>query len=110
MPKPKIEVTLRDARFSELPAVARILSLAFWDDQIFGELIHPKRAQYPLDSDLYWLRDARTNFWDHRYKFVVAVMPDATSPRGEKIIGIAEWERLGNGPKAMQRSRFDPRM
>lgn len=55
MPKPKIGVTLRDARFSELPAVARILSLAFWDDQIFGELIHRKRAQYPLDSDLYWL-------------------------------------------------------
>jgi len=106
--KPKAEVTLRKARFSELPAVARILSLAFWDDQIFGELIHPKRDQYPLDSDLYWLRDARVNYFNPHYEFLVATIPDTNSARGETIVGIAEWERLGNGPRARQRSRLDP--
>lgn len=108
--KPKVQFTIRDAQFKELPAAARLMTLAFWDDQIFGDLVHPKREQYPHDLDLYWLRERRVNFWNPHYKLIVAVIKDADAPGGEKVIGIAEWERLGDGAKALERAKLDPSM
>lgn len=108
--KPKVEVTIRDAQFKELPTAARLMTLAFWDDQMFGDLIHPDREKYPLDSDLYWLRERRVNYWDPHYKLIVAVIKDADAPGGEKVIGFAEWERLGDGAKALEWAKLDPSM
>lgn len=103
-----LKIAIRDARFKELPAAARIMTRAFWNDQIFGDMIHPLREQYPLDSDLYWLREQRVNFWNPHYKLLVAVVKDVEAPGGEKVIGIAEWERLGDGAKKRERGRYDP--
>jgi len=107
--KPLPRVVFRDAHYSELPAVARVMSLAFWDDHIFGALIHPHRDQYPLDSDLYWLRRARVNFWDYRYKFLVAVVPDERGAGSDRVVGIAQWERLGKGARTLDCAWYDPR-
>ncbi|KXJ90432.1 acyl-CoA N-acyltransferase [Microdochium bolleyi] len=107
--KPKVQVTIRNARFKELPTAARIMTLAFWDDQIFGNMIHPEREKYPLDSDLYWLRERRINFWNPHIKLLVATIKDADAPDGEKVIGIAEWERLGEGSRKLERTKLDPR-
>ncbi|KAH7030600.1 acyl-CoA N-acyltransferase [Microdochium trichocladiopsis] len=109
-PQPaKPAVVYRDARYGELPAVAHVYALAFWDDHIFGHLIHPKRDQFPLDSDLYWLRRARVNYWDYRYKWLVAVVPDEKAAGGEKVVGVAQWERIGDGGKALECAWWDPR-
>lgn len=101
------EVILRDASYGELPEIAQVMSLAFFEDNLFGELIHPYRQQYPEDVDLYWLRRARVNYWDYRWKWLVAVERDANGK--EVIIGIAQWARLGEGGKSMECPWYDPR-
>lgn len=103
-PTPRPRIVLRDAYYSELPAIARVMALAFWDDHIFGAMIHPHRARFPLDSDLYWLRRARVSYWDFHYKWLVAVERE-----GGRVVGIAQWERVGGGAKAMECAWFDPR-
>ncbi|KAL7758360.1 hypothetical protein ACKLNR_012887 [Fusarium oxysporum f. sp. zingiberi] len=101
------EIALRDARYSELPEIAHIMSEAFWKDNIFGELIHPHRNEYPNDVHLYWLRRARVNFWDYRWRWLVAVAKDES---GQEIIaGIAQWARLGDGGQELECWYLDPR-
>ncbi|KAH8202352.1 hypothetical protein TruAng_003524 [Truncatella angustata] len=99
---------LRDARYGELPEIARVMNLAFSNDNLFGELIHPHRKEHPNDADLYWLRRARINFWDYRWKWLVAV--DKSPDTGEVVIaGIAQWARLGDGGKLLECAWYDPR-
>ena len=100
-------VTLRDARYSELPEIARVMSRAFWKDVLFSDLIHPHREQYPEDVDLYWLRRARVVFWDYRWRLIVAVSKHQTGK--DTIVGIAQWERLGDGGKKLECATLDPR-
>jgi hypothetical protein len=100
------QITLRDANYSELPEVAHVMSKAFWNDNLFGDLIHPHREEYPDDADLYWLRRARVNFWDYRWRWIVAVAKDDSGK--EVIAGIAQWERLGEGGKKLECSYLDP--
>lgn len=105
-------IKLRDARYLELPAVAHVMAQAFWEDNLFGELIHPNREQFSDDVDLYWLRRARVNFWDYRWKWLVAVAPNPRSGPGEQpeiVVGIAQWARLGDGGKVKECAWFDPR-
>lgn len=101
-------VQIRKARYSELPSISQVLSKAFWDDNLNGDLIHPYRNQYPADVELYWLRRSRVNFWDYAWSWVVAV--DRNEEEGkEAIVGIAVWARLGDGSRALQCSWYDPR-
>ena len=101
------EIVLRDARYSELPEIANVMAQAFWNDNLFGDLIHPHRAQHPDDMDLYWLRRSRVTFWNWRWKFLVAVSKDAEGK--EVIAGVAQWGRLGDGGKEMDLWTLDPR-
>lgn len=101
------QVVLRDARYSELPEIANVMAQAFWDDNLFGDLIHPNRAQYPKDMDLYWLTRSRVYFWNWRFKFLVAVTKNEDGK--EVIAGIAQWMRLGDGGKKMELQTLDPR-
>lgn len=87
------QITLRDANYSDLPEAARVMSKAFWNDNLFGDLIHPHREKYPDDPDLYWLRRARVSFWDYRWRGIVAIAKDDSGK--DVIAGIAQWERLG---------------
>lgn len=101
------EIQLRDARYSELPRISHVLAKAFWEDNLFGQLIHPHRNEYPDDVDLYWLRRARVNFWDYRRRWLVATDKDKSGQ--EVIVGIAQWERLGDGGKKLECWYLDPR-
>ncbi|KAH9903777.1 acyl-CoA N-acyltransferase [Xylariomycetidae sp. FL2044] len=108
--QPTTAIKLRDARHGDLPAIAHVMTLAFWDDNLFGDLIHPHREQYPRDSDLYWLRRLRVNFWDYRSRFLVAVEEaDDDGKEEETIVGFSQWSRLGDGGKAMECHWLDPR-
>lgn len=99
---------LRDARYSELPEISHVMAQAFWEDNLFGDLVHPRRSKYPRDFDLYWLRRARVNFWDYRWKWLVAVDSDVDG--NEVIVGAAQWARLGEGGRKMECLWLDPRM
>jgi GNAT superfamily N-acetyltransferase len=86
--------SLRLARFADHAAMARTLSLAFWDDVLFGRLIHPYRSQYPHDSDLYWLRRIQVHWWNWSHVFLVTV--DVDDRTGTEIVtGVAHWNRMG---------------
>ncbi|KAI5459536.1 hypothetical protein BGZ63DRAFT_415097 [Mariannaea sp. PMI_226] len=95
------------AHYSELPEIAHVMAKAFWEDNLFGQLIHPHRNKHPDDVDLYWLRRARVNFWDYRWKWLVAVSKDESGQ--EVIAGIAQWARLGDGGQKMECWYLDPR-
>ncbi|PTB63247.1 acyl-CoA N-acyltransferase [Trichoderma citrinoviride] len=101
------QCVLRYARYSELPEIAHVMAKAFWDDNLFGDLIHPHRNEYPDDVDLYWLRRARVSFWNSRCRFIVAVAKDETGH--ETIAGIAQWARLGDGGKKLESWYMAPR-
>lgn len=113
-------IILRPARYSELTRIAHISARAFWDDNLFGDLIHPHRKAYPADMALWWLRRARVNFWDWTWHWMVAVevrKPQVGAPgkegsetqQEEVVVGAAQWVREGQGGKKMQCAWYDPR-
>lgn len=98
----------RDASYGELPEIAHVMNMAFSDDNLFGALIHPHREEHPNDADIYWLRRARVNFWDYRWKWLVAI--DKNKDGGKDVIaGVAQWARLGDGGKSRECAWYDPR-
>ena len=105
--QPAGAVVVRDARYGDLPAIAAMLSRAFWDDCLLGDLIHPRRYQFPRDSDLWYLRRMRVLFWDYRRRWRIATVrqPDGA----EAVIGLAHWERQGPGARKLDLWWFDPR-
>jgi hypothetical protein len=94
---------LRAARFSDLSSIATAWAAAFFDDEIIGELMHPHRNNYP--DDVYWFlhRGIRERFWDWRHQFIV-VTDDG------KVVGAADWRRLGRGGEDKKLGSADPRM
>jgi hypothetical protein len=98
--------TLRLAAFADLPAIARCWHAAFFDDEIIGEMMHPNRKEYP--EDVYWflLRGIVERFWDWRHQFIVVTVKEGWT---EKIVGAANWRRVGNGGKKMELWWADPR-
>ncbi|KAH7072390.1 acyl-CoA N-acyltransferase [Paraphoma chrysanthemicola] len=93
---------LRAARLSDLSSIAAVWAAAFFDDEIIGEIMHPHRNEHP--DDVYWflLRGIRERFWDWRHQFMVVT-------DGGKVVGAADWRRLGKGGEARELWRADPR-
>jgi hypothetical protein len=104
----KSEIQIRFARFADLQSIARVMGAAFFDDDLFGDIIHPHRKQYPDDVNLYWLRRAYVNFWNYRWRWLVAVDVDASTGK-EVVVGVAQWERMGSGGDALEPPLYDPR-
>ncbi|KAH5345296.1 hypothetical protein HBI38_149030 [Parastagonospora nodorum] len=100
------QYNLRLARITDLNSIAQIWTSAFFDDEIVGKMMHPHRSQYP--DDVYWflLRGVRERFWDWRHQFIVVT---ANEGGKEKVVGAANWRRLGRGGERMELGRVDPR-
>lgn len=99
---------IREAHYDELPQVAHLTAKAFWDDDLVGQRMHPHRNEYPDDFDLFFLQRARANYFNPRWRFIVAVVQDSNGR--EKLAGCGQWTRFGDGGKSMDYSWFDPRM
>ena len=98
---------IREARLSDHYAMAVVFGKAFFNEDLFGRIIHPHRDTYPDDVTLYWLRRIREHWFDWRNCFLVVVTKDCDGK--EAIVGVAEWTRQGAGSKAMELNMFDPR-
>ncbi|OAL31017.1 hypothetical protein AYO20_08438 [Fonsecaea nubica] len=83
----------RRARFSDLSAAARVCSLAFDDDVLFGRLIHPHRKSYPGDVDKYWYRRFIVDWWDPSHIFLVTTVRSKNG-LAEIVTGVAHWSRM----------------
>jgi hypothetical protein len=101
-------ITIRDARFTDLPAISRVMGRAFFDDDLFGDIVHPHRKQYPNDVNLYWGRRAYVNYWNYRWRFQVAVAKDIKTGK-EDVVAVSQWERMGSGGDRLECGRWDPR-
>ncbi|KAF2010154.1 hypothetical protein BU24DRAFT_455288 [Aaosphaeria arxii CBS 175.79] len=100
------ELILRLATASDLPAIARCWYYAFFDDEVIGDLMHPHREESPEDVYYFLLRGVRERFWDWRHQFIVITVIEEGI---ERIVGAADWRRIGDGGKAMELPRLDPR-
>jgi hypothetical protein len=97
---------LRAACFTDLRSIAQIWTSAFFDDEVIGQIMHPHRKQYPDDVYYFLLRGIQERFWDWRHQFIVVTTYDGAK---EKIVGAADWRRLGKGGERMELWRMDPR-
>ncbi|RVX74886.1 hypothetical protein B0A52_01163 [Exophiala mesophila] len=90
--------TLRRAQLSDLSPAARTVSLGFWDDVLFGRLIHPFRNSYPSHVDKYWYRKFIVDYWDWSHVMLVTTEPaegdTLTGGKPEIVTGFAHWSRI----------------
>lgn len=96
-------IKLREPSYSELPQIAALLRQAFWDDAIFGDLMHPHRAQYPQDYERWFLQRLRASFWNARSWMLIAFTENGAGgdiPNEQAdIVGFAQWTRVGPGAR-----------
>lgn len=91
---------LRPAQPSDESIIAQICAHAFFDEDLFGRVIHPYRAEYPEDVQIFWHQWVRDDWSNPRNKVVVAVT--AGDGLQEKIIGLAIWQRQGDDAGAQK--------
>lgn len=91
---------LRTARPSDEPELALICTRAFFDEDLFGRVIHPHRLEYPEDVQIFWHERVREDWSNPCNKVIVAVTND--KEQGEKILGMAVWQRQGDDVGAQQ--------
>lgn len=100
---------IRPARFSDHNAMAMVCTRAFFDEDLFGRLKHPRRSQYPDDPALFWHALIRECWFDWRNRVFVAITTDAKDGGKETIVGISIWQRQGEGGERMALKPYDPR-
>jgi GNAT superfamily N-acetyltransferase len=90
---------IRFATPQDEPAIAALCAVAFFEEGLFGEYIHPYRHQYPDDSKIFWHLRTRKAFQDPRKLIIVATV---TENGAEKIVAQATWQRQGDDAGAQK--------
>jgi GNAT superfamily N-acetyltransferase len=80
--------------------MAAICTRAFFNEDLFGRVIHPQRALYPSDMQIFWHSWLRDSWASPRNKIIVAV--ETFSDQEEKIVGAAIWQRQGDDAGAQR--------
>ncbi|KAF2402028.1 acyl-CoA N-acyltransferase [Trichodelitschia bisporula] len=89
---------IRPATAPDLPALAAILTRAFWDEDATGRFLHPHRAAYPADVHTYWERRLRPACYDWQTDILLctAASEESTDAKAsERPVGVAVWTRRG---------------
>ena len=84
---------VRPATFADLLPAAHVCARAFFDEDLFGVRIHPKRSSFPGDVYLFFLRELRKNFFDGRMTIMVSCAKEDQAT----VTGVAVWQRKGTG-------------
>jgi len=90
---------IRQANYNDLRAAAEVAAIAFTEDSLFGELMHPHRHEYPEEFTRFWEQEFRVKWLQPKYTFLVAV------DDRDKVVGLAIWERESESRKF---GRVDP--
>ncbi|KAI7197263.1 hypothetical protein KC343_g2896 [Hortaea werneckii] len=92
MQHPHDNMVIRPAQRSDLTPAAKVCAKAFFDTELFGEVIHPYRHQYPDDMHLYWLKNFRSGLKRRDNHILVATVsePEESQPT---VVGVAQWIR-----------------
>ena len=90
---------IRPAQRSDLTPAAKVCAKAFFDTELFGEVIHPYRHQYPDDMYLYWLKNFRSGLSRRDNHILVATVlePEQSQPT---VVGVAQWIRRRAQPSS----------
>jgi hypothetical protein len=88
---------IRPANSSDEPAMAAILATAFFDESLFGPVVHPHRHKYPDDVKIFWSERVRKAWQTRDEKLFVAI---TTESKKEKVVGVAVWQRQGDDETA----------
>ncbi|OCK81366.1 hypothetical protein K432DRAFT_326402, partial [Lepidopterella palustris CBS 459.81] len=99
-----MEVSIRQAHISDHAAIAFVCGAAFFNEDLFGRVMHPHRHTYPNDVNLFWLRRLRSQWWDWKNYFLVATVRNDMGR--EEVVGVAVWQRQGEGGKALEGRGF----
>ncbi|KAF1850651.1 acyl-CoA N-acyltransferase [Cucurbitaria berberidis CBS 394.84] len=84
---------IRLATPSDEPAIVSACTAAFFDEALFGRVIHPHRHEYPEDVEIFWHEQIRHSWREPNNKILVAI----TIEKGEeKVVGVAVWQRQGD--------------
>ncbi|KAF2198017.1 acyl-CoA N-acyltransferase [Delitschia confertaspora ATCC 74209] len=91
---------IRLAKYTDIPAIAHVCAKSFYDDELFGDMMHPFRAEYPEDYEQFYVRRFRENWYDWSHVIWVATTCDK---EGKVIVaGVAEWELMGRAGKGRE--------
>ncbi|KAI4712256.1 hypothetical protein J4E89_002522 [Alternaria sp. Ai002NY15] len=91
---------LRLAKPSDEADIVNICARAFMEEDLFGRVIHPHRAQYPDDVKIFWHEWVRNDWSNPRNKVIVAV--STADDQQENVIGAAIWQRQGDDAGAQR--------
>lgn len=99
---------LRPAQHADEPTIARICARAFFDEDLFGRVIHPHRYDFPDDVKVFWHEWIQGDWSDARNELIVAVEHDKNHQ--ETILGLAVWQRQGDdaGAQKIKSAWVDP--
>ncbi|KAG8407487.1 hypothetical protein J3459_017606 [Metarhizium acridum] len=86
-------MTIREAKYSDVREMAQAAAAAFKDEELFGELMHPRRKEYPHDFVTYFERRFLRH-WSDPNCHLVAGLDETTG----KVIACAQWEKQGVKP------------
>lgn len=81
-------MAIRKAKRGDLHAMAEVAAAAFMDEELFGDLMHPHRREYPEDFKRYFENKFLGQWYDRKSHFLVGL--DKVSA---KVIAFAVWER-----------------
>ncbi len=97
---------IRLATPKDVEAMASLCALAWFEDGLFGPVMHPHRHRYPDDVKIYWHECLRRHWKNRREHIIVAV---TTEDDKEKVVGAACWQRQGDdeGAESVQRKWVD---
>lgn len=97
---------IRAATPQDVPAIASLCTAAWFDEALFGPVIHPRRHEYPEDVKIFWHESIQNSWKNPRNRIIVAT---TTENQKEKIVGIATWQRQGDdeGAKRVESEWID---
>lgn len=84
---------LRAATYADLLPASKILSAAFFNEDFFGQTVHPHRHEYPDDMYLFFLRNLREDYLGGPNEHLIVTYKADVSGKEECITGFAHWQR-----------------
>ena len=87
-------MTIRKARSSDIRDMAEIAAAAWADEELYGQLMHPHRKEYPEDYIKFFERRILKGWYKPNRHFIVGLDPESG-----KVVAIAAWDRQVEQPE-----------